>query len=171
MNARWMLLWPLLIGCGDEGGGGGQQGRHDACAPEDGAQEIEIGAGTTGFLSLSDGDEIELVHGPQGGYHLEIGLRGRHLDNSDLNGDGVPEFLAGSLQGYIDGELLANTLPWFDFRCHDKGQDSFGTLLIYAALPEELHLRQTTIMASVTDVSGNMVESEATFLIVDPMLE
>ena len=36
---------------------------------------MELGVGRTAFASLSDGDPVELVAGPQGGWHLDVGLR------------------------------------------------------------------------------------------------
>jgi len=36
---------------------------------------LELGTGVTGFEPLDDGDDIELVAGPQGGWHLDAALR------------------------------------------------------------------------------------------------
>ncbi len=157
-------LWPavlILIGCGEGDPGKGGGGNTDPCKASDDL-ELEVGTGATEFVELSSGGELELIHGPQGGYHVEIGLRAAHLDNS--------EFLAGRLEGWLGGEMLANTLPWFYFRCTDDGQDSWGTLLIYQATPEELHMQETRVYAEITDVAGNTIEAEGTFVIVDPEL-
>lgn len=35
---------------------------------------LELGTGTSSFVSLSDGDTVELVHGPQGGWHVDATL-------------------------------------------------------------------------------------------------
>ena len=35
---------------------------------------VELGTGTTSFKSLADGDTIAIVHGPQGGWHLDATL-------------------------------------------------------------------------------------------------
>lgn len=36
----------------------------------------ELGTGVNAFASLEDGDELVMVYGPQGGYHLPLALRG-----------------------------------------------------------------------------------------------
>ncbi len=36
---------------------------------------IELGTGTASFIPLAPAADIELVHGPQGGYHLETAVR------------------------------------------------------------------------------------------------
>lgn len=36
---------------------------------------VEPGTGTDAFDPLEDGDTIEIVHGPQGGWHIEVGGR------------------------------------------------------------------------------------------------
>lgn len=52
----------LLCACGaDDGGGGG------------GVSRLELGTGRTTFMPL--GGNIELVMGPQGGWHLDLTLR------------------------------------------------------------------------------------------------
>lgn len=46
-------------------------------APADaGPVSIELGTGTASFRSIPfDGAELELIHGPQGGYHIDVAVR------------------------------------------------------------------------------------------------
>ena len=153
--SRWGLLPLLLVGCG----AGDPQG--DCALSDD--PTLEIGAGATTFETLQDGDPIELVHGPQGGYHLEIALRGFGIDGSDL--------VAGSMSGTIGGQGLASSKPWLDFRCNaETGTlDALGTNLIYDAQPADLDGQTTEVLISITDASGTVVEDTATLLIEDPL--
>ena len=150
MTARmgWVGL-TLLGGCS------GGAPTSEACEP--GAEPtLTIGLGVGGFTPIEDG-EFPLVHGPQGGFHLEIGLSATHLDTSDL--------VTGHLEGTIDGVLYASADPWLDFRC-DEAQGSlisWGTRLIYDATPEFLDGQVTTVTAEVSDLQGTKVSATQTF--------
>jgi hypothetical protein len=77
--AAWATGWlPALgVGCGDV-----------ASPPFDGggvAPRVQIGTGTSAFVELpASGGLIELVHGPQGGYHVELAARIWGLDPEAL---------------------------------------------------------------------------------------
>ncbi|MCB9759694.1 MAG: hypothetical protein H6739_07615 [Alphaproteobacteria bacterium] len=47
----------------------------DAPVDSGGAPWIELGAGQSGFVPLADGDAVPLVHGLQGGWHVDLALR------------------------------------------------------------------------------------------------
>lgn len=47
---------------------------------------IELGAGLTGFRALNQaGDEVELVFGPQGGWHIDLAIRVLGFQPVDVN--------------------------------------------------------------------------------------
>jgi hypothetical protein len=151
-----MLLWPLglvLIGCDGKD-------RGPACLPGD-DPTLTIGLGLGEYTPIPDGGEFPLVHGPQGGYHLEIGLLATHLDASDL--------VVGHLEGTLDGEPFAAADPWLDFRCDNVhgGLAAYGSRLIYEATPEFLDGKVTEVYAEVTDQRGATVSTTATFTIRD----
>jgi hypothetical protein len=149
----------LLTACADGPEG---QAERDPCAPGR-EPTLAIGGGVSRFEPLREGDTLELVHGPQGGYHVEIGLRATGLAADDL--------LSGKLEGWIGDRRLAEVAPWFDFRCNPGvGQDSWGTLLVYAAQPEDLDGQPTTVVARVIDSRGVEVEAELDLVIEDPLL-
>src|SRR5690606_16727858 len=50
-----------------------------ACLPGDETPTLELGNGEAGFM---DSDAVTLVYGPQGGYHIVLGLRATYLDAS-----------------------------------------------------------------------------------------
>lgn len=45
---------------------------------------VEIGTGLTEFIDIDDGDDVELVMGPQGGWHVDVALRLYDLDPQDM---------------------------------------------------------------------------------------
>lgn len=63
------LLSLLLMGCPTAGGD----------------PAIELGTGEIEFTPLSDGDELLIVFGPQGGYHVEGAFRVAGVDPGDRN--------------------------------------------------------------------------------------
>lgn len=150
------MLWLAVWAAGCTGGGGADR---DCVPGKD--PSLEIGVGLGGYEALADGGEFPLIHGPQGGYHLEIGLLARRIDGDDL--------ISGELTGSIDGVVLARTSPWLDFRCDEDvgGLTSWGTRLIYEETPEFLDGKTTVVTARVTDLEGTTVEATSTFVIRD----
>lgn len=45
---------------------------------------IEIGTGLSEFIEIDDGADVELVMGPQGGWHVDVALRLYDLDPMDM---------------------------------------------------------------------------------------
>ena len=132
----------------------------DPCAPSD-DPTLEIGLGYVGYEALEAGGTFPLIHGPQGGYHLEIGLFATGVDAEDL--------VSGAMRGFVDGEELASAFPRLDLRCVQTGRESYGTLLVYNAQPEDLDGKETLITVSVTMSDGTVVETEGRFVIEDTM--
>jgi len=65
MRRAWLALL-LIAGCG---------GEPSEPAETTTAPWVEVGQGETAFEALSDEDRIEIVHGPQGGWHVELASR------------------------------------------------------------------------------------------------
>jgi hypothetical protein len=70
----------------------------DAHGPDAGAV-LEIGTGEEGFEPLGDPPEVELVHGPQGGWHLTMAMRVWQL---------APVGLRWQVHRADDGRVLAD---------------------------------------------------------------
>ena len=154
-----LLLTASAVGC------------DDPCKPGP-EPTLEIGTGDASFESL--GDTTQLVHGPQGGFHLLLSLRVTHLLGS--------EFMGGEVTGSIDGVQMADERPWLDFTCNTDTEslETSGHFLIYDTWPDEpdrevtpqdLHLKTTTIEMTVNDLEGTRVSASATTTIVDPCQE
>ncbi|MCA9492236.1 MAG: hypothetical protein KC621_20025 [Myxococcales bacterium] len=158
--SRWWTAsgWILAVAC--DGGtttptiGGCETGA---------APALEIGVGLEGYEPLGEMGHFPLIHGPQGGFHLEIGLRATHLDTSDL--------ALGHMVGTIDGTVYADSEPWIDFRCQNDvdAQEAYGMLLIYDSTPDFLDGKTTEVSVDVTDIAGNTVSATRTFVIEDTL--
>ncbi|WP_152629735.1 hypothetical protein [Haliangium ochraceum] len=78
------LCWVLAViwaspGCGSQ------------AAPPGGDVEVEIGTGVVDFEALTPGQTLELVAGPQGGYHFQVHARMRGLAPGDPRQPGLAE--------------------------------------------------------------------------------
>ncbi|MEQ1564265.1 MAG: hypothetical protein ABMA64_01415 [Myxococcota bacterium] len=146
------MWWVIGLGC--TGGGG------DGCAL-DAEPTLTLGYGVGGYTPIPDGGEFPLVHGPQGGYHLELGLLATGLDATNL--------VVGHVEGTLHGEPFASADPWLDFRCDDAlgGLVSYGTRLIYDAQPSALDGQPTEVTVEVADPRGGTLTGAAEFTIRD----
>lgn len=155
-----ILFWMLACATSDADVGKG----NDPCEPGD-TPTLEIGKGDLSFTPMSENEgEIDLVHGPQGGFHVVIALRATFLDTS--------ESAIGHLTGTLNGEVIADEYPYLVFRCNgpEGAEESWGALLVYDATPEELNGQETTINATVTDSGGREISATTNAFIIDPLL-
>jgi len=126
---------------------------------------LSVGLGLDAYTPISNGEEVPFVYGAQGGYHVELGLEATHLD--------AAEFVSGSFEGRIGGQVIATAKPWLSFRCDPETNtlQSWGTLLIFDADPADLHQVDAEIDAEVTDNTGTTVAASVTLHLVDPLVE
>src|SRR5687767_12105342 len=137
----WIWLGLLACGGGDDGGGE----TADGCLPGP-DPTLEIGTGVQAFEPMPS--EVELVHGPQGGYHVVVSFDAAYLDSSGV--------IAATVEGTIEDEVVAVSEPFLELRCNpDTGTlQAWNILLIYPLTPAELDNQPTTISASLTDEAG-----------------
>jgi len=77
---------------------------------------LQLGTGTESFVPVEDGDELQVIAGPQGGHHIWVSLRTR----PPVNPKGVLINVTGRYEG---GELLPSELklnlvkngPWLEW--------------------------------------------------------
>lgn len=153
------ILGSLLLSCTV------QDGTPRQCT-DDLAPVLHIGTGEDEFIPLTgDPPDIELVHGPQGGYHLVMAFQTKNLDSV--------HFITARMRGLVDGEVLAETERWQDFDCNRKTNllEASNAYLIYDALPEELVGKLTTIEATLTDIDGLTASTTIVLRIVDEITE
>jgi hypothetical protein len=116
---------------------------------------------------------VELIHGPQGGFHSTIAVQAHHLDL------GVSYHIR--LVGSIDGVEMGWGTPYSQFRCNyqARAQEYTGGLLIWDAQPEDLHGKVANVDITVLDPTEasadggptDVAQDSAEFTIWDPTLE
>ncbi len=87
------MLAVATTACGDDGGSGARDsgmidatelpGMIDAAELPDGPPTVEIGTGMFAFEPLVAGQELDLIAGPQGGYHFILHARMRGMKAGD----------------------------------------------------------------------------------------
>lgn len=152
-----MIVW--LFACAASKGALG-----DPCLPSD-DPTLALGTGETTFVPLVDGDAVELVHGPQGGYHTYVGFAATGLDGSAA--------WTADVVGWLDGAIRATSAPLVVFRCdHAEGRlESAGALLVWDGQPEELDGQPITVEATLTDARDVQIDATIDLVIHDPLLE
>lgn len=154
----------LLVGC-EPGGEDSEAPPSSGCEPGP-APTLTLGKGETAYAELDEGGStVELVHGPQGGFHVVAALEARHADASTQ--------LVATFRGYIDGVLLAESTPYVDFRCNqaEDALQAWGFLVIWDARPEELDGKPAHLEVELEDAAGRRLSAAGDVTIEDPTLE
>jgi len=128
----------------------------ERCEPDEEGEEeptLELGKGVTTYLAMdAEGGGLEVINGPQGGYHVEVGFEGTYLDAS---ADWTVQ-LTGSA-----GDATAGSTPFVTMRCNEqKGTlQSWGHQLVWNRDGDALDGRTATIDATATDAAGTEVSA------------
>jgi hypothetical protein len=174
MNTAWVFagVFTSLAGCADESR---PASSYHACI-EGPQPTLTVGHGDRSFMEIHDSDtQVELIHGPQGGFHSTIALRAQHVEpNSSYRLE---------LRGTVGERALEYTVPWVGFDCVEDNSslESTGSFLIWDAEPEALHGQVVSFTATLIDphrlgtdgsVDGlRLVSDTAEYTIWDPRLE
>lgn len=154
-----LLSLGLLLACAEDTPPG------DPCLPGE-APTLRLGTGELAYEALPDeGASLEIIHGPQGGVHVLIGLAATYADASDL--------WTAHLTGHIDGALVAEAFPYLEARCNGAAGElqTWGTFLVWELSPEALDGATAQIHAEVSDAAGTALTASLTATLFDPMLE
>jgi hypothetical protein len=71
--------------------GGGAGGGKPTCADPEGPQAFEVGSGATCFERLTSGQTVPVMAGPQGGYHIWLGVGCAECGNQAILRYGVKD--------------------------------------------------------------------------------
>lgn len=96
-----LLVLAALAGCGDKSA--------DSATPECSGLAVELGEGEFAFAPRSDGDAVTMVHGPQGGWHIDIAGR---VSGSTGTVSLVPSVLESNQQVSLAGIGQENEPPF-----------------------------------------------------------
>ena len=126
---------------------------------------MEIGHGYEFFTPLDSGP-AELIHGPQGGIHITLGIRCAGLE--------VSEFADVTLHGEIDGQVVADHVQGAILNCEedlgDAGMaEAIWLSMIFEVGPEAVHEQVVDMDLTLVDSLGHMVSAQASTLVIDPL--
>ncbi|MCB9673490.1 MAG: hypothetical protein H6737_00145 [Alphaproteobacteria bacterium] len=144
-----MMLFLALLACNDPCSAGNDP-------------TMDIGWGFDRYNPASEGEEVDLVYGQQGGFHVDLAVSTTELDMSDL--------VSGTFTGRLDGESVAEAQPWFSLVCEDDAQQSWGIRLIFwELLPPDLDGQTIEVEGTVRDARGTEATGSKSFLVNDPL--
>lgn len=164
---KWVLCACLaLAACGDDGP---SDDGVDAGDPADlgGEPRVEIGTGVTTFVPIEDGDDVELVNGPQGGWHVDVTLRLYQVD---------PQELTMRIEGYDVESGASVGIPIeriLTERRVQRQEDHWlrvGDQLIFAIEgPEEVIDTDVRVEARITTPEGASATAEKVVHVIDEL--
>ena len=136
------------------------------CLPGEGEPELLVGKGLHEYQDIDEGGRTsELIHGPQGGFHIDLALQARHLDASDA--------WSAILVGYLDDVATATARPYLWATCEVEADalQTWGVRLIWNARPEDLDDQLVDVDVEVIDAAGTTLQARVDDLrIEDPWL-
>ncbi len=142
-----------------------------ACASVDGPM-IDLGTGEYSFEPLSDGDEIDIIYGPQGGFHLLGSARIAEIEAGEHKNLNNPRNPTTLFEAEIGGEQLVMS-PSFT-----QGYEPFATeggwthqtvgRLAILDISDDDYLAGKEVVFSVviTDADGNSHRASKTLVLV-----
>jgi hypothetical protein len=142
---RWLPLL-LLVGCASPG-----------------PASVALGTGWASFEPLADGQDLELVYGPQGGWHIDLSLRTTGLD-ADATAITYSAVHEGVSMGFPAELPLADALVLHT----DTGWDRLGDRVVFDAQADTEILDRTMVVAVVVTSDGRVLEDQRTVTIVAP---
>lgn len=126
---------------------------------------LDIGTGEREYVPLDpEAPSWDLVHGPQGGWHVVLGFDAAGLDATQV--------VTGELVGRIDGEVVARQdRAWLTFQCDPEDQ-SLQTSNVFLIFGVEDHCgldgKTLDVEATVPAADGEPVTGTASGEILDP---
>lgn len=130
-----------------------------ACGPP-GPVVLEVGTGGSEFEPVAPGGQVEIVCGPQGGQHVWMSLRARHLDGDrasillQLVHPDRDEPECGQVRSDV---VLASRDGWHEY----------AGSLCFIVKPAALDGKRLTLQARITDAAGRVAEASVEVVVVD----
>jgi hypothetical protein len=138
----------------------------DPCAPS-ADPTLRIGQGEVQFDELTEGEPVELVYGPQGGWHAVMAIESTGMDMSAQ----LPAELTATLQG----TLVMRSVPYVTLRCNSQAgaQQAWNLYLVVleTLANTDVHGQTVDVHVDLTDTRGTTVSADARIDLWDPTLE
>ena len=156
---QWMVCgltaFAVAGGCSDP----------SAPAADAGPPFIELGTGERAFEPLSNGDPVEIVFGPQGGYHVWGTVRAGNVRGGDPNNLQDPSNPTTTFEVRVDGERVDAFASSYTqgLKTSENGFEMVGrTVILDTRNGSEFHDREMNITVRIEDVDGLVVSDERT---------
>jgi len=141
--------------------------------------DLQLGTGVDAFVALDDGDEVEVVFGPQGGYHVDGSLRVQGIDPGDEDDLGDPRNPLTVFQVRREDGAIVSGLQGaeaIEFRQGIRTAEMPGTyemvgrrILLDIRSDAELEGQTLTISVSVEDANGvDLYDERAVTAVASP---
>lgn len=149
------------FGCGDPA-------PVDAGPGPDGASSgvrVELGSGTSAFVAIPDAAELELISGPQGGWHVWVTARiwDEQIDGLIISYEAVPVGSTTPITMPTELELDATRVV----REGDHWLRAGDFTVFDVSGPPSVVGMQLVLTVRIRDVDGNVAEDSRTVTIVD----
>jgi hypothetical protein len=126
---------------------------------------VELGSGTSAFETIADGAELELVSGPQGGWHVWVTARifDEQIEGLIISYEAVP--VGSTTPITMPTELQLNAMRVVREGDHWLRAGDFTVFDITG--PPDVVGMQLVLTVRIRDTDGNMAEDSRTVTIVD----
>lgn len=145
-----------------------------ACSDDAGpAPEVELGTGTTEFEPLTDGQELEVIRGPQGGFHFHVHARMSGIEPGSPDMPGLLSNPRTSFAAFLEGgdqiDLMfpPYRLGYVDLGGGDYELPSGRILQILEESVPAIYGQRVRLTVSVEDDAGRQASTEVTVLAVE----
>jgi hypothetical protein len=154
-------MWMLATGCG--AGAATDETEAPECT---GPTSIQLGQGETAFEALEDGGTVHVVHGPQGGFHVDVALLVEGFGATVEVTGTVTDVATGSQVG---GEQATSVVVLSNYDEEACTGTAVGVRLFLDDLPSEAEQvaaacalgagGSTEVTATVTDLGSGATET------------
>jgi hypothetical protein len=129
-----------------------------------GAGWVRLGAGGTSFIPLADGDPVELVAGPQGGFHVDVGLQfgGFGPGGVVLSYDAVDPATAQRVSFVTEGLTTAASVT-----VSEDGWERLGDRVVLDVRTADEAVGRELVLRVTGSVDGAAASDERRVVIVD----
>jgi hypothetical protein len=112
---------------------------------------IELGTGQDRFVPLEDGDAVDIVKGPQGGYHIWGSVRTFRMDPKNIEIEYWVDLTGAPLENVAHNKYRLSLLPQGDY------SEWFG-MTLFILDPAKINQKTVTVRFEAKDSSGQRAQ-------------
>ncbi len=143
--------------------------RNGPPSPYPGPPVAILGTGLLEFLSLTDGQEVPIIHGIQGGYHVWGAVRARYMDPNDIDAHfTLTDVVTGALDGDVHTTLELDPPEYLDGGAPlPGGADGWGESVgtrVFIPKPSDVAGRTMRLQVTLVDSTGRTCSDARTIV-------